>query len=61
MRLQKVCVTGNFHVIQFVILLVFEVLDCAKTLESSIHHDGQSCTESFTFLHTVDKIKTKCF
>lgn len=31
------------------------MLDCAKTLECSVHHDGQTCAESFTFLHAVHK------
>ena len=33
--------------------LVLEMLCTSQTLELSIHHDGQSCTQSLTLLHTV--------
>ena len=33
-------------------LLALEVLYAAKTLELSIHHDGQSSTQCLTLLHT---------
>ncbi len=56
MQIQKILDCGKC-----VILLVFELLDCAKTLECSVHHDGQSCAESFTFLHAVDLKKKVLF
>lgn len=34
---------------------VLEVLDAAQAAQPPIHHDGQSCTQSLTLLHAVDR------
>ena len=42
-----------------VLSLVLQMLRAAETLELSVHHDGNTTTQSFTLLHAVSETRRK--
>ena len=44
---------------QLFLSLVLQMLRAAETLELSVHHDGNTTTQSFTLLHAVSETRRK--
>ena len=42
---------------QLFLSLVLQMLRAAETLELSVHHDGNTTTQSFTLLHAVSETR----